>query len=166
MASKYHEMWRAHYGAIEKQLPRENVLYLKYEDLKDKSKRVNALAGLTRFLGVESSPEHLECAFVLAENPGAHRKTNAESMTKKVAYTKPVACRMWNLFGKAATRVGYSVWENMQCEGFPPIHNVNVGPQGEYVFCYTIVLPSFLVCDVSVSLLSAYGSLLTLSDTT
>jgi hypothetical protein len=30
----------------------------------------------------------------------------------------------------------------------------------QYVFCYTIVLPYFLVCGVSVSLLSAYGSLL------
>jgi aminocarboxymuconate-semialdehyde decarboxylase len=35
-----------------------------------------------------------------------------------------------------------------------------------YVFCYTIVLPFFLVCGVSVSLLSAYGSLLAFSDTT
>jgi hypothetical protein len=34
-----------------------------------------------------------------------------------------------------------------------------------YVFCYTIVLPSFLVCDVSVSLLSVCGSLLVFSDT-
>jgi pre-mRNA-splicing factor SYF1 len=35
-----------------------------------------------------------------------------------------------------------------------------------YVFCYTIALPSFLVCDVSVSLSSVYGSLLAFSDTT
>jgi hypothetical protein len=38
----------------------------------------------------------------------------------------------------------------------------------EYVFCYIIVLPSFLVCDVSLSLslLSMYCSLLAFSDTT
>jgi hypothetical protein len=35
---------------------------------------------------------------------------------------------------------------------------------GKYVFCYTIVLPSFLVCDVSVSL-SIYHSLPAFSDT-
>jgi hypothetical protein len=34
-----------------------------------------------------------------------------------------------------------------------------------YVFCYTIVLPSFLVFDVSISLLSIYCCLLALSDT-
>jgi hypothetical protein len=35
-----------------------------------------------------------------------------------------------------------------------------------YVFCYTIVLPSLLVCDVSVSLLPIYYCPLALSDTT
>ena len=35
-----------------------------------------------------------------------------------------------------------------------------------YVFCYTIVLPSFSDCDVSVSLLSIYCCLSAFSDTT
>jgi H+/Cl- antiporter ClcA len=35
-----------------------------------------------------------------------------------------------------------------------------------YVFCYAIVLPSFLVCDFSVSLLSIYCPLLAFSDST
>jgi hypothetical protein len=35
-----------------------------------------------------------------------------------------------------------------------------------YVFCYTIFLPSFLVCDLSVSLLSIYYCLSTFFDTT
>jgi hypothetical protein len=39
------------------------------------------------------------------------------------------------------------------------------GSSSMYVFCYTIVLPSFLVCD-SVSLLPIYYRLLALSDTT
>ena len=63
------------------QLPRENVLYVKYEDLKDKTKRVNAMHGVTQFLGIDASPEQLECSFILAENPGAHRKVDDDSMT-------------------------------------------------------------------------------------
>jgi hypothetical protein len=41
-----------------------------------------------------------------------------------------------------------------------------LGPTMWYVFCYTIVLPSFLVCDVSVSLLSIYHCLSTFFDAT
>lgn len=133
MAYKYWEMWQMQYTAIERELPRENVLYIKYEDLKDKDTRVNAMHDVARFLGVDSSPEQLECSFILAENPGAHRKLDKDSMTKKVAYTKPVACRMWNLFGTYATRVGYKAWDDaMDCTTFPKMQMVNVGPQGEY----------------------------------
>ena len=53
-------------------------------------------------------------------------------MTKQMAYTKQVACRMWNLYGSFATRVGYNVWNGWNCEGYPAIQKVNVGPQGEY----------------------------------
>lgn len=133
LAYKYWEMWQLQYTAIEQELPRENVLYIKYEDLKNKDTRVNAMHDVAKFLGVDSTPEQLDCAFILAENPGAHRKLDKESMTKQIAYTKPVACRMWNLFGSFATRVGYKTWdETMDCTGYPKMHMVNVGPQGEY----------------------------------
>ena len=63
LAAAYHEMWQKHYTTLESQLPRQNVLYVKYEDLKDKSKRVNAMHGVTQFLGIDASPEQLECSF-------------------------------------------------------------------------------------------------------
>lgn len=133
MAYRYWEMWKLHYTAIETQLPRENVLYIKYEDLKNKEKRVNALYDVANFLGIDASAEQLNCAFILAENPGAHRKLDEDSMTKQVAYTKPVACRMWNLYGNFANRVGYKIWNNLEgCNEYPKMNMINVGPQGEY----------------------------------
>ena len=75
LANKYHEMWKEHYILIEKTLPRQNVLYVRYEDLKDPEKRVHALDKVAKFLGQPADVTKLHCAFVLAENPKAHRAT-------------------------------------------------------------------------------------------
>lgn len=53
-------------------------------------------------------------------------------MTKELAYTRPLACRMWNLFGAYIERFNYTVWGGYNCSGVPPIKNVNVGARGEY----------------------------------
>ena len=55
-------------------------------------------------------------------------------MTKTLAYTRPLVCRMWALLGPLAARHGYRVWRNTSCEGgdFPPVREVNVGARGEY----------------------------------
>ena len=126
-------MWNEHYLHVERQLPRKNVIYVKYEDLKNKARRVHTLSQLSSFLGINATAEKLECAFVLAENPRAHRSVEGNKyMTKGVAYTKTLACRMWQKYGNFASRMGYSSWSNYTCGGYPPIPMVNVGPQGEY----------------------------------
>jgi hypothetical protein len=53
-----------------------------------------------------------------------------------------------------------------KADGSRRMRELHISVVVRYVFCYTIVLPSFLVCDVSVSLLSVYRSLLAFSDTT
>ena len=59
-------------------------------------------------------------------------------MTKDLAYTRPLVCRMWALLGPHVQKHNYSVWRDMDCslrpgeEPFPAIQDVNVGPRGEY----------------------------------
>ncbi len=56
-------------------------------------------------------------------------------MTKEVAYTRPLVCRMWALFGVHAAVHGYTPYGGLDCGGFGAklaIPHVNVGPQGEY----------------------------------
>ena len=48
----------------------------------------------------DRSDDQLACAFTLADNPGAHRRVDKRKMmTKELAYTRPLVCRMWALFG-------------------------------------------------------------------
>lgn len=116
-------------------------MYIKYEDLKDKKgANVVAMKKVTDFLGVPATEEKLSCAFVLAENPDAHRTIDKTTMmTKEDAYTKELTCRMWALFGEFASKHGYKPYNNFDCsvdnstgEPYPKIRNVNVGAQGEY----------------------------------
>ena len=60
-------------------------------------------------------------------------------MTKYYAYTKPLTCRMWALFGKGASRLNYHIWRNISCikpfgQKYDPIDlpPVNVKLDGEY----------------------------------
>jgi hypothetical protein len=146
LSHKYNEMWREHYKGIEKRFTKENILYLRYEDLKNKATRVETLRSVAKFLRISltnmkhieaeiANNERFECAFVLAENTQAHRSVDeAIEMTKDVAYTKPLACRMFNLFGKYIMEHNYTSWKNFDCpvSEYPAIPNANVGPRGEY----------------------------------
>jgi hypothetical protein len=135
MANSYFRMWQEHYTLIEESLDPHDILYLKYEDLRNPDTRVNALHHVTQFLGLDITPEKLYCSFVLAENPGARRVVDGGMMTKDLAYTRPLVCRMWALFGAYASRIGYSRRGDFgECpeEHNVPIRMVNVGPQGDY----------------------------------
>ena len=135
LATGYFEMWAYHYAAIERRLRQSDILFLRYEDLKSRDKRVDALRKITDFLHVKASDERLECAFIQAENPQAHRRIDVSAMTKDVAYTRPITCRMWALFGRFALRVGYPLSgarAAYNCTGFKPIQKINVGGSGEY----------------------------------
>ena len=140
LSNAYHQMWAVHHAGIERHFAERDYLYVRYEDLRDKQRRVEALRRISSFLGIAGpsgpSEERLHCTFLLADNRQAHRKVDPElTMTKQEAYTQPLACRMWALFGQYASKHDYSVWAGFNCsEGgpYPPIPKVNVGPQGEY----------------------------------
>lgn len=126
-------MWKQQYMGIEKKFNKNDILYIKYEDLKQKSTRVATLEKVVNFLGISASLEKLECAFILAESTKAHRSIDPlVEMTKEVAYTKELSCRMWSLFGKFAQLHNYTSWKQYDCTGFEALQNINVGPQGEY----------------------------------
>ena len=65
----YRDMWTVEYAQVVQSLSSEDVLFLKYEDLKDPSKRISTLRTVTKFLNFPvASTERLECAFKLSES--------------------------------------------------------------------------------------------------
>jgi hypothetical protein len=133
LSHEFNDMWSQHYHGIEKSFKQQDILYLRYEDLKNRTTRVNTLRQVANFLRVPASDERLECAFMLAESSKAHRAIDVDlEMTKDTAYTKPLACKMWKLFGSHCLRHGYNVWKGYTCDDQTPIPRVNVGPRGEY----------------------------------
>jgi hypothetical protein len=82
LANLYHTMWHVQHAGIDKHFQAEDILYVKYEDLKNKNTRVAALAKVRNFVLRGEKPldpalpavqRQVGCAFALAENPGAHR---------------------------------------------------------------------------------------------
>ena len=129
----YYEMNNRHYSTIFKKLNKANVLVIKYEDLYNKTTRVETLDKVIRFLKVRPSKDRLECAFLLSQSKKALRNVDTNKyMTKDLAYIQNVSCRMWSLFGNFAQNYGYTSWKNENCTGFEPIPKGRVGPQGEY----------------------------------
>lgn len=136
LSNSYNEMWSVHYRGIEEKYEPEDILYLRYEDLKSKKTRVATLKRVVDFLKIKVTGDllsRLECAFALSESTQAHRSIDPDvDMTKEVAYTKELACRMYALFGKHIEKHNYTTWKNWDCSGYQPIPKINVGPRGEY----------------------------------
>ena len=68
LSHAYHATFTRDYAGIEKVYGAGNTLYVRYESLKDKSTRVEALGEVAAFLKRPASKERLHCAFVLSEN--------------------------------------------------------------------------------------------------
>lgn len=67
--------------------PPEDITFVRYEDLADPSKRVDALRGVLRFMQYNATDERLECAFLLADKPSVHRNPHDPNrVTAKTAY--------------------------------------------------------------------------------
>ena len=61
------------------------------------------------------------------------------TMTKAVAYTKPLTCKMWKLFGKYASKHGYQAANGHNCSEYSDkdaIQDVRVGPWVSLTFSY------------------------------
>ena len=115
-----------------------DYMFLKYEQLQNTATRRAELRRVVNFIGSEPNKrrsgepfnssvmvtdEQLECAFVLADNNSTHRNMapsaegrEAAVMTKERAYTKPLVCCMWAMFGAIASKVGYTSYRNVDCE--------------------------------------------------
>lgn len=133
MSHLYYEMHNRHYATIFKKLKKGNILLVRYEDLYNKTTRVETLAKVLRFLKARPPKDRMECAFILSQSKKALRSIDTNKyMTKDLAYIQNISCRMWSLFGNFAERYGYTPWRNENCSGFDPIPRVRVGPQGEY----------------------------------
>jgi hypothetical protein len=133
LSHQYHLMWAVHHAGIEKHFAPKDILYLKYEDLKNRATRVATLQRVADFLGISTpTEERLECAFALADNRETHRKVDASlTMTKEEAYTAPLACRMWALFGAHAAKHGYKMWRDMDCSQLAAGTSAGAIKQGE-----------------------------------
>jgi len=158
LANMYHEMWAVQHAGIARHFPPGDVLFASYEKLRNPNLRTAELGRILSFLRIQPlqqvSQERLECAFVLAESRRAHRTAGTlalrptaqgsleassgpqQFMTKPEAYTKPLVCRMWALFGSFAGPHGYSPYGGLNCsqngQKWSAVPRVNVGPQGEY----------------------------------
>jgi len=99
-------MWHIEHMGIEKHYKPQNILYLKYEDLKSKKTRVETLLRVTKFLKLKTNSNYysinntalidqLECSFILSESTKAHRTIDSDLyMTKDIAYFDGLVCRM------------------------------------------------------------------------
>ena len=69
MAKLYSDMWRTQYSELLRVFPEKDVLFLRYEDLVDETRKYSALRLLIEFLGFPPiGVERLACAFALTES--------------------------------------------------------------------------------------------------
>lgn len=136
LAQQYVQMWDE-YAKIKIHLKPTDYIFSKYELLQNPATRRAELRGLVNFIGIEPNnwqtvrgfnrssitvtDEQLDCAFVLADKNSTHRiikeKESDVFMTKEMAYTKPLICCMWAIFGVNASEVGYTTpYLNVGCE--------------------------------------------------
>jgi hypothetical protein len=115
MSKGYCRSWLNSYVPLMNTLPQSNYTKLMFEDLVSPQTRYKALEQVMNFLDFHPSQERLECAFILADDPHAHRPKSADDMTKDKAYTKDIVCDMWKYFGKYALRTGYKPYGGYDC---------------------------------------------------
>ena len=135
---EYVQMWTNDYAKIKLHFKPTDYMFLKYEQLQNTTIRKSELRSVVDFIGIELNKrrsgepfnssvkvtdEQLECAFVLADSNSTHRNMvpsaegrEAAVMTKERAYTKPLVCCMWAMFGAIASEVGYTPYRNADCE--------------------------------------------------
>ena len=78
-------MWHIEYMGIERSYRKEDILYVRYEDLKNQTRRFYVMKQIADFIGVKVSDDRLQCSFKLAEN----KKVTIETLNicSKYSYT-------------------------------------------------------------------------------
>lgn len=122
LAAKYVDMWS------EVDSFRQNgtqVLTVRFEDLQRSPRREAELDRVVDFLDVDlgnvgdvSRTEAVRCAFVLADNPVAHRLRLANDprvLAEKDVYSRETVCDIWSILGKPASAAGYHIYKGVEC---------------------------------------------------
>jgi len=140
LAYRYKEMVNVHYAGLIKNVAPGDVLTVRYEDLRNKAIRIDQLKAMTDFLQLKPSHERLSCAFPLSDDKGAHRHIDkSKNMNKKTVFTKEIACGIWGVIGKEATKYGY---------GFPKDLDFDINsPEEISSFCGSIPPMSDNTCQ-------------------
>ena len=117
LSHQYQNMWAVQYADMEENFAKKDILYIEYDELKNKETRVETLRKVTQFLDIfMPNDAQLECAFALADNRDTHRIVDkSTTMSKEEAYTPSLVCEMWALFGVHAEKHGYHIWRDINC---------------------------------------------------
>ena len=110
MAREYADMWHVQYPYMETQLGKENVLYVKYEDLLDARRQSDVLLEMIHFIGLETSDEQLSCGIAITDGLShrSHRSHLKADIRKETVYSDDILIqRMWSKFGEYAAKKGY-----------------------------------------------------------
>lgn len=95
-----------------------NFLVLKYENLLDKSKRMDELRRVPSFLGFPVSEERLQCAFSLSEKDSIHRKSQVTYKSLIKADDIGYQCSIWNKIKNLSGNFSYpNPWPETNCTG-------------------------------------------------
>ena len=108
----FNDMMKKDYVGIEEFAGEGNVLYVKYEDLKNTTTRVETLRKIVEYTDlwtedIKKKDERLECAFINAATVRVKRPdTEEKRVTAAAAYNKAphLICSMWALFGDSASK--------------------------------------------------------------
>lgn len=153
LSNDYTRMWASHYTGIEQAFSPQDILYIKYEDLKDRSTKTNIMKKVSEFLGVTVTEEQIDCSFILSSRSDTNRMIDTEAMKKIEAYRKPLVCRMWLLFGGYAVKHGYDVYNGYNCSDYSKadaIKRIPIGPRvrvsspSSFIFLLILVVFFFL----------------------
>lgn len=95
-----------------------NFLVLKYENLVNKSTRMDELRRVPAFLGFPVSEDRLECAFALSESDSVHRKSSITLESFKTNEDFKFQCTIWNKIKYMSGNFSYpNPWPDMNCTG-------------------------------------------------
>jgi hypothetical protein len=154
LAYRYQEMWDSHYAHAQMMLKKEDIVLLKYENLKDKSTRIETLHSMIQFLDLPTTLEKMKCSFMLATDKRAKRTIDFKrDMDKIAAYPRDLACGMWEIFKSSATGMGYGLPRGVAvasghaatdgssyltpsetsnlCRGVPPLRDIELNHKNE-----------------------------------
>ena len=122
LSHQYVEM-SMHYTDMIRAYGKENVMYVRYEDLIQPKIRLKRLSSLYTFItGKRATADILQCAFYLSETTAARRPRGPKSANLTDAYAYGLGCKVWKVLGQQARAMGYGPIDiHSSCDRFKPL---------------------------------------------